>query len=43
MYSNLDLTGLFWLAMIGIGAVVLATIGGGGALIWFFIFHVRIV
>jgi len=40
---NFDLTGLFWFAIIGMIAALLAVVGGGGWLIWFIINHVRIV
>ena len=38
-----DLTPIFYLAMVGLAAIVLTAIGGGAWLIWFIINHVRIV
>lgn len=43
MWNLPGLTPIFYLAMIGLVALALLAIGGGGWLIWFIINHVRIV
>lgn len=42
-YNFPDLTPLFYLALVGIAALVVLAIGGVGFAIWFVINHVQIV
>jgi len=40
---DFDLSGLFFLAIVGLIASVITVIGGGAWLVWFLINHVRLV